>query len=126
QPADLSWVDDTGARDVTLVSTLGTRPDRAVSTLFWNPAALDREAIVGRGSALDQYGAPRLTVADDGRLVEGGRALATPLLLDDRGSVTQLVGGARTRVDGYSLWRPHGTLRLQLLAEGFWSDGRLD
>jgi hypothetical protein len=126
QPHDLDWIDLTGARDGALVSTFGARPDRAVLTLFWNPHALTSELRLGHAEALDQYGAGALRVGADGRLLRHGPPVQAPLLFDDRGTIALLSGATRLRMDGYSLWRPTGTPRLRLLAEGFWSDGRLD
>ena len=35
-PANASWVDSFGLRDVTLVQTVGSPPDRAIEQLYWN------------------------------------------------------------------------------------------
>jgi hypothetical protein len=98
-----------------------------VLTLFWNPRSLDRETVLGRGIALDQYSAPRLVVRRDGALLRDGSPLTTPLLVDATGTVARFAGARRAQQgDGYELWRPAGTPRLELLGEGFWRDGRLD
>jgi hypothetical protein len=125
-PGDLSWIESLGMRDVVLVSTFGARPYEAIYTLFWNPHAFGKEATLGRGVALDPFGTTPVTIAPDGRIVLGGQTLAKPFLLDREGTLVQLSGAAQVAsAGGYTLWRPVGTPRLRLLAEGFYADGRL-
>src|SRR3954447_6983627 len=121
-PADPSWVDHSGARHVVLVSTFGARPYQAILTFFWNPRAVDRQALLARGVELDPFGASRLAIGKDGSLRMEGHVLRRPFVLDDAGSAAQLTGvrplGA---ADGYTLWQPIATPRLRMLAEGFYA-----
>jgi hypothetical protein len=126
-PANLRWVDNAGAKDVTLVSSYGAQPYAAIVTLFWNPRSIVHEATLGRGGPLDPFGTTDLRAGQDGRLLLGGAPLTTPFLLDDTATAVGLTGArAIARTGDYTLWQPQGTPRLRMLAEGFRADGFLE
>ncbi|HET9324742.1 MAG TPA: hypothetical protein VFO03_12760 [Gaiellaceae bacterium] len=124
-PDEPSWVDRTGVRDVTLVRAPdGTRTE-AMEQLFWN-RSIRRVALLPGAGEVDHFASPRLTVGFDGRLLEGGRALRGPLLLDGYGGTISLSGAERiASSQSYALWRPHGPARLSLYFAGRYSDGWL-
>ena len=126
-PADLSWIDHSGARHVAFVDTFGAAPYPALVAFMWNPHALDRELLLGRASGIDTYPAGRLAVSPGGRLLEGGRPLGTPFVMDTTGIVADLTGVRRAAATGATvLFVPRSTPRLHLLGEGFWRNGLLD
>jgi hypothetical protein len=120
-PANPSWVDATGVRDVTLVQTVGSPPDRAVEQLYWN-RSLAHEARLGDALPTDVYAAPRVRVRADGTLPGVGRSvLFQSYAATARFANAQLVAQAGT----WSLWNADEAPRLSLLEQGRFSDGWL-
>ncbi len=121
-PADPSWVDAAGLRDVTLVQTVGSPPDRAIEQLYWN-RSLTREVRLGDALPTDVYAAPRVVPGPDGTLAGVG----PNVLVQDYGATAtfqdaRLVASAGT----YRLWSASaGTPRLGLLESGRYFDGWL-
>lgn len=120
-PADPSWVDATGLRDVTLLQTAGAPAAGAVEQLYWN-RSITRLALVGEAMPTDVYAAPRIRVARDGTLLGVG----PNVLVQDYAATAQfanarLVGTAGT----FSLWSADAAPRLSLLERGRFSDGWL-
>jgi hypothetical protein len=120
-PANPSWVDATGVKDVTLLQTVGSPPASALEQLYWN-RSVTREALVGDALATDIYAAPRIRIARDGTLLGTG---ATVLVQDYAATVqfanAQLVAAAGS----FSLWSADTAPRLSLLERGRYSDGWL-
>ena len=121
-PADPSWVDATGLRDVTLVQTVGSPPERAIEQLYWN-RSLTREVRLGDALPTDVYAAPRVVPAADGTLAGvGANVLVQGYAATARFQNARLVATAGT----YGLWSAGAaTPRLGLLESGRYFDGWL-
>jgi hypothetical protein len=124
-PPDARWIDHAHVGDATLIQTPATPHARAHEQLFWN-RSLTRLAFLDQASPIDAFDSPRVKVADDGRLVSGGRTLRGPLVISNF-AVRALLTNA-VRVAGgadYELWRPLGTPRMALFVGGLYHDGWL-
>jgi hypothetical protein len=120
-PADKSWVDATGVRNVTLVQTAGAPPASAVEQLSWNRGIV-HERLLGDAVPTDVYAAPRLTVGRDGSLgrVDG------PVLVQDYAATAHFQNATVVASAGtFTLWSADGTPKLGLLEEGRFFDGWL-
>jgi hypothetical protein len=120
-PADPSWVDATGLKDVTLLQTAGSPPASALEQLYWNRSIVG-EALVGDALPTDVYAAPRIRIAQDGTLLDVG----TNVLMQDYAATAQFAN-ARLVATGttFSLWSAETAPRLSLLERGRFSDGWL-
>jgi hypothetical protein len=124
-PPDARWIDHAGLGKTTLIQTPATPHARAHEQLFWN-RSLDRVLFLDEASPIDAFGSPRVRVAQDGRLVAGGRTLRGPLAISNfavRARLTSAVAVARGA--GYELWRPLGTPRMAMFVGGLYQDGWL-
>jgi hypothetical protein len=124
-PPDASWVDHARVGDATLIHTPATPHARSHEQLFWN-RSLKTLAFLDRASQIDAFDSPRVKVADDGRLVSGGKTLRGPLVISNfavRARLTDAVPVARGA--DYELWRPLGTPRMALFVGGLHHDGWL-
>jgi Dolichyl-phosphate-mannose-protein mannosyltransferase len=120
-PANPSWVDATGLRDVTLLQTAGAPAAGAVEQLYWN-RSITRMALVGAAMPTDVYAAPRIRVARDGTLLGvGANVLVQDYAATARFANARLVATAGT----FSLWSADSAPRLSLLERGRFSDGWL-
>jgi hypothetical protein len=120
-PANPSWVDATGLKDVTLLQTAGAPPAGAVEQLYWN-RSITHEALVGAAQPTDVYPAPRIRVARDGTLLGlGGNVLVQDYAATAQFANARLVATAGT----FSLWSADSAPRLSLLERGRFSDGWL-
>jgi hypothetical protein len=120
-PADPSWVDSVGLREVTLVQTAGSPQDRAAEQLYWN-RSVTHEALLGPARPTDIYPAPEIRVGRDGSLTGvRGNLLFQRYAATARFSNATLVARAGT----FSLYRSDATPRLSLLERGRYSDGWL-
>jgi hypothetical protein len=93
--------------------------------MFWN-RSITRLARLRGGGRPDVFAAPRVRVADDGRLLVDGRTLRTPIVFTEYAMTAELRGAesvASTPL--FELWKPAGTPRLRLLAGGRYFDGWL-
>jgi hypothetical protein len=123
-PADLRWVDHARLGDVDLLAPPGTREEQSWQQLFWN-TSVKRLLLLG-SPPIDQFSAPTVRVARDGRLLVHGRAFRRPLLVQTYGSTVLLTGVERVRRELiFDLYRPAGLPRLRLLAAGRYADGWL-
>ena len=92
--------------DATLIQTPATPHARAHEQLFWN-ASLTRLAFLDQASPIDAFGHPHVTVADDGRLLLGGKTLRGPLVISNYAVRAQLTGAVPVASGAdYELWRP--------------------
>ena len=124
-PRDLTWIDRSGLRHVTLVQTDGADRGDSLSQLFWN-RSVDRITLLFGGLPIDAFGAEPLDVTRDGRLVANGKALTGPLLFNTFAARPQLRGASEAAsARKFRLYRPAGTPRLSLLASGLYYDGWL-
>ena len=120
-PADKSWVDATGARNVTLVQTAGAPPVNAVEQLYWN-RSIAHERLLGDAVATDVYAAPAVKVARDGSL----RGIEGAVLFQDYAATARFQNAAAVASAGtFTLWSGDETPRLGLLEEGRFADGWL-
>lgn len=124
-PPDASWVDHARVGDATLIQTPATPHARAHEQLFWN-RSLTRLAFLDQASPIDAFGHQHVTVADDGRLLLGGRTLRGPLAISNFAVRVRLTGAAVVAGGAdYELWRPQGTPRMALFVGGLYHDGWL-
>jgi hypothetical protein len=124
-PSDASWVDHAHVGDATLIQTPATPHARAHEQLFWN-RSLTRLAFLDQASPIDAFGHPHVTVADDGRLLLGGRTMRGPLAISNFAVRARLTGAVVVAGGAdYELWRPQGTPRLALFVGGLYHDGWL-
>ena len=124
-PADARWVDHAGLGDATLIQTPATPHARAHEQLFWN-RSLRSLAFLDQASPIDAFASPRVKVADDGRLVSGGKTLRGPLVISNFAVRARLAGAvAVARGADYELWRPLGTPRMALFVGGLYHNGWL-
>jgi hypothetical protein len=120
-PANPSWVDATGLKDVTLLQTVGAPPAGAVEQLYWN-RSITHEALVGDALPTDVYAAPRIRVAGDGTLLGVG----ANVLVQDYAATAQFANARLVASAGtFSLWSADSAPRLSLLERGRFSDGWL-
>jgi hypothetical protein len=120
-PANPSWVDATGLRDVTLLQTAGAPAAGAVEQLYWN-RSITHLALVGAAMPTDVYAAPRIRVASDGTLLGVG----ANVLVQDYAATAQFANARLVATAGtFSLWSADSALRLSLLERGRFSDGWL-
>ena len=124
-PPDARWIDHAHVGDATLIQTPATPHARAHEQLFWNDS-LKRLAFLDQASPIDAFGHPHVTVADDGRLLLGGKTMRGPLVISNY-AVRALLTGAVPVASGvdYELWRPTGTPRMALFVGGLYHDGWL-
>ncbi|HEU6444897.1 MAG TPA: hypothetical protein VFL61_07570 [Gaiellaceae bacterium] len=124
-PVEPSWVDRTGVGEITLVRAPDGLRTEAMEQLFWN-RSIRRVALLPGAAEVDHFASPRLTVAPDGRLLQGGRDLAGPVLVDGYGGTITLSGAERIAdSQSFTLWRPDGPTRLSLYFAGRYGDGWL-
>lgn len=120
-PANPSWVDATGLRDVTLLQTAGAPAAGAVEQLYWN-RSITRMALVGAAMPTDIYAAPRIRVANDGTLLGVG----SNVLVQDYAATAQFANARLVATAGtFSLWSADSAPQLSLLERGRFSDGWL-
>jgi hypothetical protein len=120
-PANPSWVDATGLRDVTLLQTAGAPAAGAVEQLYWN-RSITHLALVGAAMPTDVYAAPRIRVASDGTLLGVG----ANVLVQDYAATAQFANARLVATAGtFSLWSADSAVRLSLLERGRFSDGWL-
>jgi hypothetical protein len=124
-PPDARWVDHAKVGDATLIQTPATPHARAHEQLFWN-SSLTRLAFLDQASPIDAFGHPHVKVADDGRLLLGGKTMRGPLVISNFAVRARLTGAVRVASGAdYELWRPAGTPRMALFVGGLYHDGWL-
>ncbi len=122
-PSDPTWVDRAGLGQVALVHSLGLKT-AAYEQLFWNRSLSDVLLMPG-GRAVDGF-SRELDIRRDGALLDGAEPLQSSLLVDERGTVTELYGAVPVASSPtFRLWRAVGTPRLRFYAVGFYNDGWL-
>jgi hypothetical protein len=120
-PANPSWVDAAGLRNVTLLQTPGSPPGNAIEQLYWN-RSVTREARLGNAQPTDVYPAPRIRIGRDGTLTGAGQNV----LVQDYGALARFSNANLVAREGtFSLYRSNATPRLSLLMQGRYSDGWL-
>ena len=124
-PPDARWIDHAGLGDATLIQTPATPHARAHEQLFWN-RSLTSVAFLDQASRIDAFASPRVKVAEDGRLVSGGKTLRGPLVISNFAVRARLAGAVAVASGaGYELWRPLGTPRMALFVGGLYHNGWL-
>jgi len=90
----------------------GSDPATALSTLFWNPA-ITRVVRLRGAHRPDQLDDPQISVDAGGRIEVGGRAITSPLLVDDT-ATTITFRDAKTLAHWkrVTLWQPNGPARM--------------
>jgi hypothetical protein len=124
-PPDLQWVDHAGVRDVALLQTPRADAGRALDQLFWN-RSIRHVLLLPGARGVDALGAAHVELTDTGALVQNGRPVRQPLLVQTAASSILMEGAARVASGaGFELWKPDGVTRLALLALGRSEDGWL-
>jgi hypothetical protein len=124
-PADARWIDHTGLEGVTIVNTAGAARALTLEQMFWN-RSITRLVRLPGGGRPDVFAAPRVRIADDGRLLVDGRALRTPIVVTEYAVSADFRGATSVASTPlFELWKPQGTPRLRLLAGGRYFDGWL-
>jgi hypothetical protein len=124
-PAERSWVDRAGFDEVTLVRAPDGLRTEALEQLFWNPS-VDRVVLLPGAEEVDHFHSSPLTVGNDGTVRSEGRPLTGPVLLDGYGGTIVLAEADQiASSQSFTLWRPHGTVRMSLYMAGRYSDGWL-
>ncbi|MFL5962749.1 MAG: hypothetical protein ACJ757_07650 [Gaiellaceae bacterium] len=120
-PSNISWVDESGLKNVTLLQTVGSPPMRSFQQLYWN-RSLVHEALLGAALPTDVYAAARVRIAKDGTLVGVG-----PNVLLQEYAATVRFANARpvARAGTFSLWAADTAPQLMLLEQGRYFDGWL-
>lgn len=120
-----SWVDEHRLGSVAILQTPFSSRQQISHQLFWN-ASLDRILRMKDASEVDAYGSTPTRIANDGRILAGGRAVVSPLLVEEYSSWAQLDGATLARREQSSaLWTPNGTPRMAVLLAGRYLDGWL-
>ncbi len=124
-PHDLTWIDRTGLKNVSLVQTEGAPRGRATEQLFWNKN-VSRVVLLPGAEPTDAFGAIPINVTGDGRMVAGRDPITGPILFESFAARAEFTG-ARYVGSGVSLqlYKPAGTPRLSLLVAGLYTDGWL-
>ncbi len=124
RPSDLSWIDDTGLKHVTLVQTAGSDRANTLAQMFYN-GSIYRLTLLN-ALPVDAFGAEMLNVTRDGRLVAGRATLTGPILFATYAARVQMTGARDVAAaPGFHLYRPTGTPRISLLGSGLYEDGWL-
>lgn len=120
-PANASWVDASGLRDVTLVQTVGSPPNRATEQLYWN-RSVTHEVRLGNALPTDVYPAPRVHAAPDGTLsgVRGNVLFQAFAATAEFQNATLLA-----RAGSFTLWSSESAPKLGLLEQGRYYDSWL-
>lgn len=117
-----SWVDALHvgpARMIVLPDDLRTD---SLEQLFWN-RSVDRVTMLPSTFPIDMLPVQQGSFAHDGTVLTSGRPTTGPVLLDEYGSSVQVRSATRLGASPTSvLYRPHGALRLRLLAVGEYHD----
>jgi hypothetical protein len=122
-PSDVRWVDHSGVRNAALLMLPNSDRARSWHQLMWNRSVTD-VLLLGQAERLDGYKSSHVRVAHDGRIMADGRTVRQPLLVQTYGSRAELTGATRiASTADFDLWRPHGTPRMSLLAQGWFMDG---
>ncbi|MDX6484870.1 MAG: hypothetical protein QOF43_23, partial [Gaiellaceae bacterium] len=121
-----SWIDATGAHPVALVATPRGLMTDALEQLFWN-RSVDRIGLLPGSKPTDLLSALKADVRNDGTLTLDGEPVTRPVLINQYGSAVQVAHADRIGSDPTSvLYRPHGALKIRLLAVGRYSSGWAD
>ena len=118
-----SWVDAAGVGPTSLLLAPGSRMTDA--KLFWN-RSLDRLLLLPGAKPADSFATATVGVRADGVVTIAKNPVTGPVAIDDWGTGVQLQQATLVRrtLSG-ALYRPHGPLRLRLLAFGRYQDGWL-
>jgi hypothetical protein len=120
--ADARWIDHARLGKVSLIQTPATPHVRAHEQLFWN-TSVDRVLFLDRASRIDAFPAPRVRIADDGRILFRGRGIRAPLAISNYAVRVHLRGAVRVASGAsYDLWRPAPLPRVTLFAGGLYFD----
>jgi hypothetical protein len=122
-PAEKSWVDAAGLHDVPLLQSANGQRTDGMTQLFWN-RSIDRVLLLPGAQPLDAFATSTVGIGPDGTLLDHGRPLDGPVVVDGFGSFVRLRGAQQTAsAPNYDLWRPAaGPARLSLYFSGLYRD----
>lgn len=120
-----NWIDRAGLGGVSLLQPRISSREEALAHLFWN-RSVDEILLLPHARPPDPFPVSLTVAAPDGRLLAGGRVVRRALLVDSYGAAVEFSNAELVATaPGFELWRPHGTPRLSLLADGYYGDGWL-
>lgn len=125
-PADKAWVDAGDAGRATMLVVGRPFNASALATLFWNPS-IEHVVRTPGSSKVDWLDDPFVTVAADGSVALGGKAVTGAVVVSSSPASTVVLQGARF-VRGWgsqALWRPTGTARLAAVMGSRFPNGRV-
>jgi hypothetical protein len=119
------WIDRADLGRVSLLQPRISSRQTALGHLFWN-GSVDEVLLLPDARPPDPFAYYDTVAARDGRLLADGRTVRRALLVDTYGAAVDLSHAELVATaPGFDLWRPQGTPRLSLLADGYYRDGWL-
>jgi hypothetical protein len=123
---DQRWIDRFGERDVASLVTVGADRSAVHHQLFWNQSVTDVLRLPG-SPEIDTFGYSPASVSPQGVVLERGRPVTRPLLVQEYYAVATLdEADLLQRTPAASLWKPHRVARLEALTVGRYLDGWVD
>jgi hypothetical protein len=123
-PAERTWIDDRRLENVALLHPFTVQGD-TYQQLFWNRSVRSL-LLFPRVAPTDAYATERIAVGRDGALLSSGRPIRRPLVVDEYAGRVELQGAVLVATaPTHRLWRPTGTPRLRLVADGYFGNGTL-
>ena len=115
-----SFVDRAGLGPAPLLVFPATSRSEELTTLFWNRSV---GRVVRLGPGTDGFASQPVRVGPGGSLLQAGREVRGPLVVDRTGALVRFGSGTLVaRTPTAELW--DGRLRLDLLVEGYFARGR--
>ncbi|MBW3592834.1 MAG: hypothetical protein KY396_03985 [Actinobacteria bacterium] len=119
-----SWIDESGARGVSLLATPASMQAASLETLFWN-RSVAHVLTLPRGERVHSFHGAALDVSNDGSLSQAGVDVRGPLVVDEYATTVQLRRAtAVASVGSYTLWET-ARAQLELAMVGRYHDGWL-
>ena len=120
-----SFVDASGVEDAAMLQTRSSTRGFASEYLFWN-RSVDDVYLLPFAEPPDAFAVTKLTIADDGTLLAGGKPVTGPLLADTYSDTIRFRASEEVATSPvYTLLRSPGPQQLSLYAPGRYEDGWL-
>ena len=119
-----SWIDESGARDVSLLATPAGVQAASLETLFWN-RSVERVLTLPQGERVHSFHGAAVEIASDGTLTQEGDVVRGPLVVDEHATTVRLRNVTPVASAGsYTLWKTDRA-QLELAMVGRYHDGWL-